>query len=152
MSFFGSIMSKIFGTTPAAAAEAAPASAGAPPAKPIAPADSVDVAAILDEMNEKIPQELDWRVKGPVQEIPAPDRVLPALAVSAMTRAQRDLEPVRRAIAGAETGRLITAEGVGPLLDEVLRRERPAQVGPAPQQENTPAPVSAPSEDADGPA
>lgn len=99
-----------------------------------------------------IRQELDWRVQGPVQEVPAPDRVLPALAVSAMTRAHRDLEPVRRAIAGAGTGRLITAEGVGPLLDEVLRRERPAQVGPAPQQENTPAPVSAPSEDADGPA
>ena len=99
-----------------------------------------------------IRQELDWRVQGPVQEIPAPGRVLPALAVSAMTRAHRDLEPVLKVIDGAETGRLITAEGIGPLLDEVLRRERPAQVGPAPQQENTTAPVSAHSEDSDGPA
>ena len=99
-----------------------------------------------------IRQDLEWRVQGPVLEIPAPGRVLPALAVSTMTRTHRDLEPVMRAIAGAETGRLITADGVGPLLDEVLRRERPAQTGPAPQQENTPAPVSAPSEDADGPA
>lgn len=99
-----------------------------------------------------IRQELEWRVQGPVLEIPAPGRVLPALAVSTMTRTHRDLEPVMRAIAGAETGRLITADGVGPLLDEVLRRERPAQTGPAPQQDNAPTPVSAPSEDADGPA
>ena len=77
-----------------------------------------------------IRQELDWRVQGPVQEIPAPGRVLPALAVSAMTRTHRDLEPARAAIAGAETGRLITAEAIGPLLDQVLRRERIAQTGP----------------------
>lgn len=62
MSFFGSIMSKIFGTTPAAAAEAAPAAPGAGPATPLAPAGSVDVAAILDDLNEKNPETLDWRV------------------------------------------------------------------------------------------
>ena len=71
MSFFGSIISKIFGVTPAAAAEAAPPppAAGAPagaapgaPAAPVAPAGSVDVAAILDDLNEKNPETLDWRV------------------------------------------------------------------------------------------
>ena len=71
MSFFGSIMSKIFGVTPAAAAEAAPTppAAGAPagaapgaPATPLAPAGSVDVAAILDDLNDKNPETLDWRV------------------------------------------------------------------------------------------
>jgi hypothetical protein len=77
-----------------------------------------------------IRQELDWRVQGPVQEIPAPGRVLPALAVSAMTRAHRDLEPVLKVIDGAETGRLIAGEGIGPILDQVLRGERPAQTGP----------------------
>ena len=63
MSFFGSIMSKIFGVSPAQAAEAARKSAeSAAPAAPLAPAGSVDVAAILDEMNEKNPETLDWRV------------------------------------------------------------------------------------------
>ncbi|MDE2364807.1 MAG: DUF3597 domain-containing protein [Hyphomicrobiales bacterium] len=71
MSFFGSIMSKIFGVTPAAAAEAAPPppAAGAPvdapspaPAAPLAPAGSVDIEKILDDLNEKNPETLDWRV------------------------------------------------------------------------------------------
>ncbi len=63
MSFFGSIMSKIFGVSPAQAAEAAPASPTAPaPAAPLAPAGSVDVAAILDDLVEKQDQELNWRV------------------------------------------------------------------------------------------
>ncbi len=83
MSFFGSMMSKIFGTTPAEAATVAPpppaadasapaadASAASPSAQvadatapaPLAPPDSVDVAAILDDLNEKNPETLDWRV------------------------------------------------------------------------------------------
>lgn len=62
MGFFGSIMSKIFGVSPAAAEEAKPASAGAAPAAPIAAAGSVDVAAILDDLVEKQDQELNWRV------------------------------------------------------------------------------------------
>ena len=99
-----------------------------------------------------IRQELDWRVQGPVYEIPVPGRVLPAIAVCAMTRSHRDGEAVLKAIASAETGRLITGEGVGPLLDQVLRGERPAQVGPAPQETHTIAPVSALPEDSDGPA
>ena len=62
MGFFGSIMSKIFGVSPAAAEEAKPASAGASTAAPIAPAGSVDVAAILDDLVDKQDQELNWRV------------------------------------------------------------------------------------------
>ncbi len=68
MSIFGSILGKIFGVTPAEAASAAPAPAADAPA-PDAPASvppdvasKVDIAAVLDEMNEKIPEELDWRV------------------------------------------------------------------------------------------
>ena len=78
MSFFGSMMGKIFGTTPAAAAAVAPpppaADASAPAAEapaadaavadapaPLAPPNSVDVAAILDDLNEKNPETLDWR-------------------------------------------------------------------------------------------
>ena len=71
MSIYGTIMSKIFGAskTPAAPASAsgstsAPASAPPAPAAgaaPAAPAGSVDVAAILDALNEKNPEELDWR-------------------------------------------------------------------------------------------
>jgi hypothetical protein len=82
MSIYESIMGKIFGAhkTPAvpasapgsttAAAETAPASnpaaAGSSPASvataaPNAPAGSVDVTAILDTLNEKNPQTLDWR-------------------------------------------------------------------------------------------
>ncbi len=89
MSFFGSMMGKIFGTTPAAAAAVAPhppaADASAPAAEapaadaavadapssaqvanatapaPLAPPNSIDVAAILDDLNEKNPETLDWR-------------------------------------------------------------------------------------------
>jgi hypothetical protein len=35
-----------------------------------------------------------------------------------------------KAIAGAEAGRLITGEGISPMLDEVLKGERRAQTGP----------------------
>lgn len=66
MSIFGSIMSKIFGTKPADAAEAAPAAGAAPAAAEAAAGaaaiSSVDVAAVLDGMNEKVAEELDWRV------------------------------------------------------------------------------------------
>ena len=62
MGFFGSIMSKIFGVSPAAAEEAKPAAPGAGPAAPIAAAGSVDVAAILDDLVDKQGQELNWRV------------------------------------------------------------------------------------------
>jgi hypothetical protein len=65
MSIFGSIMSKIFGTTPAQAAEAAPAagSAAAPAAAGAAgaAASSVDVEAILTDLASKSGQTLDWR-------------------------------------------------------------------------------------------
>jgi hypothetical protein len=71
MSISETIMSKIFGAskTPAAPASASgstSAAASAPPAHaagatPAAPAGPVDVAAILDALNEKHPEELDWR-------------------------------------------------------------------------------------------
>jgi hypothetical protein len=61
MSIFGSIISKIFGTS-AAAAPAADAPAAAADAVASAAASSVDVAAVLDDLNEKNPEELDWRV------------------------------------------------------------------------------------------
>jgi hypothetical protein len=67
MSIFGSIMSKIFGSTPAQAAEAAPA-AGGSAAAPAATAAaggaavaSVDVEAILTGLAAKAGQTLDWR-------------------------------------------------------------------------------------------
>jgi Domain of unknown function (DUF3597) len=64
MGIFSSIISKIFGTSEANAAEAtttaAPASAETAPGA--LGGSDVDVAAILDEMNEKNPEELDWRV------------------------------------------------------------------------------------------
>jgi 3-oxoacyl-ACP reductase-like protein len=77
MSIFSSILGKIFGTTPAEAAPAAPAApaseaaAGAPSAAPApgapasVPADvaaKVDIAAVLDDLNEKNPETLNWRV------------------------------------------------------------------------------------------
>jgi hypothetical protein len=73
MSIFGNILGKIFGTTPAEAAPAAAADipaaapgADAPAAAPASvPADvaaKVDIAAVLDDLNEKSPEELDWRV------------------------------------------------------------------------------------------
>lgn len=68
MSIFGSIMSKIFGSTPAQAAEAAPAaggSAAAPAAGSAAAAGGaaapVDVEAILTGLAAKSGQTLDWR-------------------------------------------------------------------------------------------
>ncbi|MGO9430418.1 DUF3597 domain-containing protein [Rhodoblastus sp.] len=76
MSIFGSILGKIFGTTPAAAAPAsAPASEAAAPAAgqvaattdapatvPADIAEKVDIVAVLDDLNEKNPETLDWRV------------------------------------------------------------------------------------------
>ena len=66
MSIFGTIIGKIFGTTPAAAASTAapgatPGAAGAPTGVP-ADAAKVDIAAVLDDLNEKNPETLDWRV------------------------------------------------------------------------------------------
>ena len=74
MSIFSSILGKIFGTTPAEAAPAAPAgdapaaapsaapAPGAPASVPADVAAKVDIAAVLDDLNEKIPETLDWRV------------------------------------------------------------------------------------------
>jgi hypothetical protein len=71
MSFFGAILGKIFGTTPAEAAPASGAAAAPAPGAPAAgapasvPADvaaKVDIAAVLDDLNEKNPETLDWRV------------------------------------------------------------------------------------------
>jgi hypothetical protein len=71
MSFFGAILGKIFGTTPAEAAPASGAAAAPAPAAPASgapvsvPADvaaKVDIAAVLDDLNEKNPETLDWRV------------------------------------------------------------------------------------------
>ena len=65
MSILGDLMGKVFGPAHAAAASPASASATAaapaPASKAAAPAAPVDYAAVLDAMNEKIPQELDWR-------------------------------------------------------------------------------------------
>lgn len=72
MSIFGSIMSKIFGTKHADAAEAAPA-AGAAPADAVAGAaaaagataaaiSNVDVAKMLDDLAGKAAEKLNWRV------------------------------------------------------------------------------------------
>lgn len=66
MSIFGSILGKIFGTKPAAAAPAAPgAAAGTTDSPASVPADvaaKVDIVAVLDDLNEKNPETLDWRV------------------------------------------------------------------------------------------
>ncbi len=72
MSILGDLMGKVFGPAHADAASPAPAaaSAAAPTSKAAAPAPApatpapatpVDYAAVLDAMNEKIPQELGWR-------------------------------------------------------------------------------------------
>jgi hypothetical protein len=81
MSIFGTIMSKILGSTPAspaAAVQAAPsaqagtaistagtttaAAAAAPsPAAAVPPGPTVDVAAVLDALNDKATQELNWK-------------------------------------------------------------------------------------------
>ena len=68
MSIFGSIIHKIFGTTPAEAAPAATAPGAAPgtvapaPGVPVDAAGKVDIVAVLDDLNEKNPETLDWRV------------------------------------------------------------------------------------------
>ncbi|WP_158810545.1 DUF3597 domain-containing protein [Beijerinckia sp. L45] len=80
MSIFGTILSKVFGDHHQAAAPSASAGAPAPSADPSAPADAtppapdsatpaaptssaapVDVAAVLDGMEDKSGQDLDWR-------------------------------------------------------------------------------------------
>jgi len=65
MSIFSSIMSKIFHhpkaqSTPQPAPAAAPAAPAAPQAAP-APAEPVDVEAVLTIMAQDNPQTLDWR-------------------------------------------------------------------------------------------
>jgi len=70
MSIFGSILHKIFGVSPAAAAPtAAPETAAAAPGASAAPASvpadvaaKIDIATVLDELNDKHPETLDWRV------------------------------------------------------------------------------------------
>ncbi len=62
MSILGTIMSKVLGKAPAAAAPkpGAPAPANAPAATPAA-TPHVDVAAVLDALKDKAPQELNWK-------------------------------------------------------------------------------------------
>ncbi len=62
MSILGTIVSKVLGKKPAQAAPppAAPAPANAPSAPPKA-MPSVDVAAVLDALKAKAPQELNWK-------------------------------------------------------------------------------------------
>jgi hypothetical protein len=62
MSIFGSILGKIFGTKPAAAAPAAPGAAETAAGVPADAAAKVDIVAVLDDLNEKNPETLDWRV------------------------------------------------------------------------------------------
>jgi 3-oxoacyl-ACP reductase-like protein len=75
MSIFGTILHKIFGVSPAAAAPApgaaaaapgapaaAPGAAAAPASVPADAAAKVDIVAVLDDLNEKNPETLDWRV------------------------------------------------------------------------------------------
>jgi hypothetical protein len=71
MSIFGKIMSAIFGSNPAAAAPAggttpagaspAGSPAAAPAAAPAAPAQTVDVAPILDKAVAAKKEKLEWR-------------------------------------------------------------------------------------------
>ena len=70
MSIFGKIMSAIFGSKAAAtpASEGAPAggaattgSTAAPSSAPVAPAQSVDVAAIVDKAAAAKGEKLEWR-------------------------------------------------------------------------------------------
>ncbi|GBQ48168.1 DUF3597 domain-containing protein [Komagataeibacter sucrofermentans] len=66
MSIFGTILSKIFGShtaaaaTPAATPAAAPAAA-TPAAAPAAPAQPVDVDAVLSALAAKNPEKLNWQ-------------------------------------------------------------------------------------------
>jgi hypothetical protein len=62
MGLFNNLMSKIFGTASSAAPSepsSAPASAGSGGASP--PAQTVDVAAVLDGLAAKNPEKLDWK-------------------------------------------------------------------------------------------
>jgi hypothetical protein len=69
MSILGTMMSKILGKTPAAAASPASAPESAPqtaapasvPGAPPPPMPSVDVAAVLDKLKDKATQELNWK-------------------------------------------------------------------------------------------
>ncbi len=63
MGLFNNLMSKIFGHPAAGGqlASSASASAAGAPATPSAPAKSVDVAAVLNEMAAKNPEKLDWK-------------------------------------------------------------------------------------------
>jgi hypothetical protein len=73
MSIFGSIMSKIFGGSEAAAATSSPQSASASTSGPApamastgstataTPAKSVDVEAVLTDLAFRSPQQLNWR-------------------------------------------------------------------------------------------
>ncbi|MGO9005477.1 MAG: DUF3597 domain-containing protein [Beijerinckiaceae bacterium] len=63
MSILGSIISKIFHGSDTTAAPAATTTAAATPstAAPKAAAEQVDVAAVLDALDEKSTQKLDWR-------------------------------------------------------------------------------------------
>jgi 3-oxoacyl-ACP reductase-like protein len=71
MSIFSTILAKITGTSTAEAAQASasatlatatPASAEATPAAPAAhPGQSIDVAAVLDALEAKSKERLDWR-------------------------------------------------------------------------------------------
>jgi hypothetical protein len=75
MSIFGTIMSKILGKTPASPATYAPAapsdqtSGTTKPAPPVQASTSpstpwgpsLDVGAVLDGLNDKATEELDWR-------------------------------------------------------------------------------------------
>lgn len=62
MSIFGTILGKIFGVSPAKADPAAAPAADAPASVPADVAATVDIAAVLDGLNEKNPETLDWRV------------------------------------------------------------------------------------------
>jgi hypothetical protein len=69
MSILGTMMSKILGKTPPAVASPAGAAVSAPQtaAPPSAPSpspaarQSVDVAAVLDDLKDKASQELNWK-------------------------------------------------------------------------------------------
>jgi len=74
MNILGTIMSKILGKAPASPAAAAPGAPSAQtsgmtnaaptapaPTSSVQPGPSVDVAAVLDDLNDKTTEKLDWR-------------------------------------------------------------------------------------------
>jgi len=65
MGLLSNLMSKIFShaapAAPASSGGAAPAATGTAPAPAAAPAQPVDVTAILDGMAAKNPEKLDWK-------------------------------------------------------------------------------------------